>query len=64
MYIGIPSSQAVSSSTDGLTWAELVANLPHDPFTVFTVLLMVAMLIGLFRATRPVKPSLPPELRR
>lgn len=54
--------QAVSSSNDGLTWSELVANIPLDPFTVFTLVLLAGGVGGILwigRSRTPPTKSTP-----
>ena len=61
MHALLMAAQAASGD-DGLTFAEVVANVPHDPAAVFTYILLVVTFGSIFWVGRPRKAG-PPEGR-
>lgn len=49
--------QALTSPEDGLTFSEVVANVPHDPVSIFTYLLLIVTYGGIFWIGRHRRPG-------
>lgn len=56
-YALLAALQAASSSDDGLTLAEVLSNIPRDPASIFTYLLLVVTFGGIFWVGRRRKPG-------
>lgn len=52
--------QAVHTGDDGLTFAEVIANLPRDPASIFACVLLIVAVGAILRAGRPRRPRPPP----
>ena len=46
-------AQAASSDDDGLTWREILADLPHDPASIAVLLFVIASVALVIWAGRP-----------
>jgi hypothetical protein len=60
MHALFTAVQAVQTDNDGLTVAEVIANVPHDPASIFTYLLLIVAFGGILWVGRPRK-AVPPE---
>lgn len=49
----IAVAQAVSSDDDGLTWREVLTDLPHDPASIAVFLLVIVSVALVIWAGRP-----------
>jgi hypothetical protein len=61
-FLLVAPVQAATADSGGLTFGEVLANIPHDPASIFVYVLLVAVGLVLARIGR-ARPSDPPAGR-